>query len=105
MYIRTQHKILARLRELRFSFADHVKEPLESFITSDPVLKSKVRVIRLPQRGGLIIARQTGARAAEGQVLIFLDSHTEANYNWLPPLLGKRKMTLFFFYYLHKQLC
>ena len=52
----------------------------------------------LPKRGGLIIARQTGARAAEGQVLIFLDSHTEANYNWLPPLLGKRKLTLFLIY-------
>lgn len=28
-----------------------------------------------------------GARAASAQVLIFLDAHSEANYNWLPPLL------------------
>ena len=62
---------------------------MEDFISSDPVLKQKVKVIRLKERGGLIIARQTGAKAAKGQVLIFLDSHTEANYNWLPPVLGK----------------
>uniref|UniRef100_U5ERV4 Polypeptide N-acetylgalactosaminyltransferase n=1 Tax=Corethrella appendiculata TaxID=1370023 RepID=U5ERV4_9DIPT len=47
----------------------------------------KVKVLHLPERSGLIRARSEGARIAIGDVLIFLDSHTEANVNWLPPLL------------------
>nr|CAI5852419.1 unnamed protein product [Callosobruchus analis] len=60
------------------------KKPLDDYLARN---LTKARVIHLPERSGLIRARLAGARQATSDVLIFLDSHTEANVNWLPPLL------------------
>lgn len=66
------------------SSKEFLKSKLDRYIDDN---LPKVKIIHLKERGGLIIARLAGARAATGDVLIFLDSHTEANVNWLPPLL------------------
>jgi polypeptide N-acetylgalactosaminyltransferase len=49
--------------------------------------KGKIKVIRFTERKGLMAARQAGAKIAKGEVLLFIDAHTEANVNWLPPLV------------------
>lgn len=68
------------------STRDFLKERLDRYVAEH---LPKVKVVRLPERSGLIVARLAGAKIATGDVLIFLDSHTEANTNWLPPLLGR----------------
>ncbi|XP_036336261.1 N-acetylgalactosaminyltransferase 6-like [Rhagoletis pomonella] len=67
-------------------FSDRVelKTQLDEYVKKD---FPKVDIIRLPKRKGLILARLAGAIKAVGDVLVFMDSHIEANYNWLPPLL------------------
>lgn len=50
-----------------------------------------VKIVRRKERGGLIRARLTGADAAIGDVLVFLDAHCEATKGWAEPLLSRIK--------------
>ncbi|XP_049882423.1 uncharacterized protein LOC126378274 [Pectinophora gossypiella] len=48
-----------------------------------------IRIIRRKNRRGVVQARLEGARAASGEVLVFLDAHCEAQPDWLRPLLQR----------------
>jgi polypeptide N-acetylgalactosaminyltransferase len=91
--LRTAHSVVNRspahlLKEIilvdDFSSKEFSKKPLDDYLAAN---LTKVRTIHLPERSGLIRARLAGAKEATADVLLFLDSHTEANVNWLPPLL------------------
>lgn len=54
-------------------------------------LLPKVKVLRLPERRGLVAARLAGAMSARAPVLVVLDSHVEVNPVWLEPQLKRLK--------------
>ena len=90
--LRTFHSVLnrspARLLQQVILVDDASTKPELKIQLDDYISQiAKVSVIRLPERAGLITARLEGAKKATSEVIIFLDSHTEANVNWLPPLL------------------
>ncbi|KAF1661762.1 UNVERIFIED_CONTAM: N-acetylgalactosaminyltransferase 6, partial [Eudyptes robustus] len=64
----------------------YLMAPLDDYLKSRG-LDKLVKVIRPGKRHGLIRARQIGAEHATGEILIFLDSHSEAMPNWIPPLV------------------
>ncbi|XP_069970748.1 N-acetylgalactosaminyltransferase 6 [Penaeus vannamei] len=61
-----------------------LKEPLETWLAEHVPI---AQVVRLPERRGLITARQEGAKKVTADVIVVLDSHCEVMINWLPPLL------------------
>lgn len=63
--------------ELRFNLSTYIDEHFDG----------KVKIHNNKVREGLIRARMIGARLAEAEVIIFLDSHMEVANIWLPPLL------------------
>jgi len=64
-----------------------IREPLDEYIRQLP----KVRVVRLGERRGLMLARMEGCWRATSEVTIFLDSHIEATRGWIEPLLARIK--------------
>ena len=69
-----------------FSFPDELQDGLADSVKD---ISPKVRVLHLTQRHGLIRGRIRGAQEAKGKVIVFLDSHCEANRNWLLPLVDR----------------
>ena len=78
--------LLGCVNSSNFILGPH-KLPTEAYLKKTG-LDRFVRLVTLEKRKGLIGARLAGAQNATAPVLVFLDSHTEANVNWLPPLLG-----------------
>lgn len=71
------------------STKEKLHETMMSYIADN--FGSRVKMLKLETRVGLIVARMEGAKRAKAEVLVFLDSHIEVNVNWLPPLLGLSK--------------
>jgi len=69
-----------------FSQRSHLQEPLDNYIATN--FRSKVSIIRLPHRHGLIRARLVAVNRTTTQVMTFLDSHIECNVGWLEPQLA-----------------
>jgi hypothetical protein len=48
----------------------------------------KVRLLELKDHMGLIVAKNRGAQAAQGDIVTFMDSHCEVGYGWAEPLVA-----------------
>lgn len=72
-----------------FSDIDDLKEKLEIEVKS--LNTDKIHIIRNEKREGLIRSRVYGARQSKADVLLFLDSHIEANVGYAEPLLNRIK--------------
>ncbi|MFH4978723.1 hypothetical protein AB6A40_005432 [Gnathostoma spinigerum] len=86
--LRTVHSVVSRsppryLKEVilvdDFSQREELKNKLDEHIKRFGGL---VRIVRLDSRQGLIRAKLAGAAEATGEVIVFLDSHCEANTGW-----------------------
>lgn len=65
------------------SYLPFLKSQLEEYFKT----YDKVRIIRAPERLGLIRAKLFGSKNTTSSVLTFLDAHVECTKGWLEPLL------------------
>lgn len=70
------------------TFVEFLGQQLDDYVAKLPVT---TRVLRLPNREGIIAARLLGANNATGKVLTFLDAHCECTVGYLEPLLARVK--------------
>nr|CDJ89781.1 Glycosyl transferase and Ricin B lectin domain containing protein [Haemonchus contortus] len=93
--LRTVHSVVNRtpphlLKEIILvddkSNRDELGPPLDEHLKR---FGSLVTLIRSTERLGLIRAKIKGAKAATGDVIVFLDAHCEANAGWIEPLLAR----------------
>lgn len=71
---------------LEIIFVDDASDPPASAVL-DKMGNKRIRIIRNEERTGLIRAKTAGARAAQGDVLVFLDAHIRAYPGWLEPMI------------------
>ena len=71
---------------LEIVFVDDASDPPASTIL-DPMNNPRIKIIRHEERQGLIRAKTTGARAAKGELLVFLDAHVRTYPGWLEPMM------------------
>lgn len=93
--LRTVHSIINRSpRELVHEIIlvddksehKHLGSQLEEYVAKLPI---PTRVVRTPDRVGLIRARLIGAKEVKGKTITFLDAHCECTEGWLEPLLNE----------------
>ena len=92
--VRTVHSILARTPHHLLdsvllvddaSTMEHLQADLDLYMARLP----KVKIVRAPERLGLIRARLLGVQHVTAPVITFLDSHCEVAAGWLEPLLDR----------------
>ncbi|RUS72227.1 hypothetical protein EGW08_020000, partial [Elysia chlorotica] len=90
--VRSVHSVLDRtppsvLREVILvddkSTLEHLHAPLDKYFRE----YKKVKIVRLPERKGLINARLRGVEVSSAPVLVFLDSHIECFKGWIESML------------------